>query len=157
MRRRLLIAESDDALLEQHRRYFTRLGIDVAVASTGLDCLELLERHHPHALVLEESLTWGGDGVVDWMRKDGRLTSIAVIVIAECLPADGNRDCRNAVYPPPVVARFEKPVRLSSLLEILNEEAPEVTIDEFRADECEFEASYGEPSARRCAFGGFDC
>jgi CheY-like chemotaxis protein len=151
MRRRLLIAESDNALLEQHRVYFTRLGFDVAIASTGLSCLEMLERHHPHALVLERNLTWGGgDGVVDYMRRDHRLSSIAVVVISDGSQADGETQCREALYPPPVVARFEKPVRMNCLFDVLNEEVAADETDESPADDWEFVPDACEALSERC-------
>ncbi len=106
----LLIAESDDTLIEVFRLYCSRSGYDVETAAGGLECLRKLRRSSCQLLVLDVDLPWGGgDGVLALMREDPRLARIPVILISTRVHAD--------LIAPPVVQALRKPFSLNVLVE----------------------------------------
>ncbi len=82
-------------------------------AADGLECLEMLRRRTPAVLVLDRELRWGGgDGVLAWLREQGAVPGVSVVLTATAaILAD--------VEPlgPPVVTFLPKPFTLAALLE----------------------------------------
>ncbi len=79
---RVLLADPDEFLLQYYRENLERLGFEVAVATTGLECVAGLRRFAPDVLVLEPSIPWGwGDGVLALMREAPDVPSPPVIVL----------------------------------------------------------------------------
>lgn len=135
MKPRLLIAESDECLADEYRRFFCNRGFYVETAGDGLQCLEMLRQVPPHALILEYELPWGGgDGVLARMREDHHLASIPVLVIAGSAPVHDNGSACQVVASlggAPVVACFRKPFRMESLWSALSVEIPELATESF--------------------------
>ena len=110
----ILIAESDAGLQNLYRRTLLGSGFEVETARDGLECLEALRRATPAALVLDLGLFWGGgEGVLAWLREEGRKSSPPVIITAASTLAI---DCA-AFHEPPVVACLRKPFTPSELLQ----------------------------------------
>ena len=113
----LLIAESDETLIDVFRLYCSRCGYDVETAAGGLECLRKLRRSSFQLLILDADLPWGGgDGVLAVMREDSRLARIPVILISTTLRSD--------LVGPPVVQALKKPFYLDALLERVRSALP---------------------------------
>ena len=79
---RVLIADSDESLLACCREYLSQHGLEVATATSGLDCVAQLRTFVPDALVLEPELLWGGaDGVLAVMEEDPTVPRVPVLVL----------------------------------------------------------------------------
>jgi DNA-binding response OmpR family regulator len=79
---RVLIADPDESLLSWCREYLSRHGLEVATASSGLDCVAHLRSFAPDALVLEPELLWGGaDGVLAMMEEDPSVPRVPVLIL----------------------------------------------------------------------------
>lgn len=71
MKRRILIADSDVKSRSSCKQNLPGMGLDVEVASDGLDCLQKLRDCPPDLVVLDFELLWGGgDGVVALMQEE---------------------------------------------------------------------------------------
>jgi len=108
----LLLAESDADLAEIYRKFLTRHGYVVEVASDGLECLARLRCLVPDVLILDAEILWGGgDGVLACLRDEGP-GGIPVV-----LTGTGASDCLRGRYSCfPGVQCLEKPFPLSVLL-----------------------------------------
>jgi DNA-binding response OmpR family regulator len=114
MKQTLLIADGDAELCDLYQRFLTDRGYEVETSSDGLDCLRMLHQMTPAALVLDLELRWGGgDGVLAWLREDGLMPGIPVILTAT---AGYAQDFAEFIEPP-VVAYLPKPFALTALLE----------------------------------------
>lgn len=110
MKTRLLIADSDEALLPVYERYFSAHDCDVETAAGGVDCLDKLNRFQPDVVIVDRHLPWGGgDGVLAAMQSDRSLARIPVVLL------DGT-DCASTVIASAKVTHHDKPVRLATLL-----------------------------------------
>lgn len=110
---RVLIADGDEAFLEVAQRYLSRHGHEAKVAANGLECVAILRRYAPDAVVLPRELLWGGsDGVRALMQQDPPWSEIPVILTWD----DGLQVESGAIAGPPVVAQLQKPYRLEGLL-----------------------------------------
>ena len=91
MKMRVLIADSDPALLASYRDFLVRQGFEVALARDGLDCLAQLRSTFPDVLVLEPELPWGqGDGVLALMEEaDGLAARIRAKAREQVGPSAG--------------------------------------------------------------------
>jgi two-component system, OmpR family, response regulator VicR len=79
---RVLIADSDEYLLDTYREYLEQHGFEVVTATTGLECVERLRDCAPDVLVLEPSIPWGwGDGVLAMMHEESDIPMVPVIVL----------------------------------------------------------------------------
>lgn len=117
MRPSLLLAEDDAELRDLYSVFFTEHGYDTAVAENGLDCLRQLRRARPDLLVLDFGLTWGGgDGVLDWLRRERASFELPVIVTA----TTGYPACSADVPTWPVVEFLAKPFPLTRLAESID-------------------------------------
>ncbi|MEN6458530.1 MAG: response regulator [Thermoguttaceae bacterium] len=82
MSHRILLADSDQFLLDRCREYLERRGFRVMTAATGLECVERLRDGAPDVLVLEPSILWGGgDGVLAMMHEEPTIPRVPVIVL----------------------------------------------------------------------------
>lgn len=87
---RVLIADSNWKLLGRYELFLEESGLEVATASTALQCVELLRDFEPDVLVLEEELPWGqGDGVLDLMQTEPDVPVRPVIVLSARPDAEG--------------------------------------------------------------------
>ena len=78
----VLIADSDEYLLDNYREYLEQHGFEVTTVTTGLECVERLRDCAPDVLVLEPSIPWGwGDGVLAMMHEDPDIPLVPVIVL----------------------------------------------------------------------------
>ena len=78
----VLIADSDEYLLDNYREYLEQHGFEVTTVTTGLECVERLRDCAPDVLVLEPSIPWGwGDGVLAMMHEDPDIPVVPVIVL----------------------------------------------------------------------------
>ncbi len=79
---RVLMADSDEYLLQDCRDYLRQHGFEVFTATTGLECVEKLRTSTPDVLVLEPSIPWGwGDGVLAMMHEEPDVPQVPVIVL----------------------------------------------------------------------------
>jgi DNA-binding response OmpR family regulator len=108
---KILIADSDDLLLDTLVQFLNRFGHSVATATTGIECLHQMEHNRPDVLVLDNELLWGrSPGVLEEMGRDVALCEIPVIMIADCYFSP---ECEEM---PPIVSWLRKPYRLQTLL-----------------------------------------
>jgi DNA-binding response OmpR family regulator len=133
MKPRLLVAEGDRSVAEDHCRYFSARGFRVEVVGDGLHCWETLQRYVPQVLILSGDLRWGGgDGVLAAMRQDERLAAMPVLLVLEdgvVDDGDAAEGCRR-----PVVGCFRKPVDTSDLFKVLMAKVPELATQGFLAE-----------------------
>ena len=112
MKSRLLATDPDPILLQIYRAYFPTRGFEVATASDGLECLELLREFLPDALILSLDLTWGGaEGILAIIREETQMRPIPVVLTVDRI----DRSKAVKLLLPPVVKLLEKPFRLSDL------------------------------------------
>jgi DNA-binding response OmpR family regulator len=79
---RVLIADSNEYLLDLYRDYLSQHGFAVAAATNGLDCAEKLREFEPDILVLEPMMPWGGgDGVLALMHKEPDMPNVPVMIL----------------------------------------------------------------------------
>jgi DNA-binding NtrC family response regulator len=84
MRRyRVLIADSDEPLLETYRAFLAKEGFFVKTAPTALGCLTRLRAWVPEVLVLEAALKWGAAEGILTLMAEGEVPRIPVIVLAD--------------------------------------------------------------------------
>lgn len=111
---RLLVADSDSALAEVYRRFFTKHGYDVDTASDALECIDKV--YTADAPILALKLPWGGgDGVLARMREEPLMPDIPVILVA----SESSREWLATLVVPPVAECFQKPFRLAALLDVI--------------------------------------
>ena len=114
MAMRLIVADSDESILERCKEYCSLNGIAMRTARGGVECLAELRRSTPDVLVLDAELPWGGgDGVLAVMGEDDSLARIPVVVLSRetgVAPGPGR-------FPPNVVGQLVKPLDVATLLE----------------------------------------
>lgn len=82
MSTRVLIADTDQSLLNSYRECFARNGFEVATAVSGLDCVAKLRRFNPDVMVLELDMPWGGGvGVLALMHEGYNVPPVPVMVL----------------------------------------------------------------------------
>lgn len=121
MKLTILIAIADDDVAQKYARFFGRSGFDVSLVSRGTDCWDVLQHEQPVALILDEALPWGGDGVLARLREEANADSPPVVLLAH--PASVQRQSfGRGLYSDdafPVVARFTKSVSLPKVLNVV--------------------------------------
>ena len=120
MRLTILIAISDSVIAQRYERFFRLSGFDVTRVASGTECWDWLERYQPDALILEETLPWGGgDGVLTRLREEADDVPFPVVMLSnsetDYFGVFGRRSRWNEEFP--LVARFTS---ASSLPAILN-------------------------------------
>lgn len=115
---RVLIADGDKVFLDIAQDYLLHCGLEVNVATNGVEAVASLRRDRPDVVVLDRELLWGGeDGVRALMRQVSRWSEIPVILTStDVMPEESG-----FAAGPPVVARLRKPYRLRDLLVHLRE------------------------------------
>jgi DNA-binding response OmpR family regulator len=87
MDHRVLVADSDVSLATVYECYLESHGFDVAIATDGVDCFEMLQQFRPDFLVMESDILWGGaDGVLGYLRSGDGVHSTSVILVADAPP-----------------------------------------------------------------------
>lgn len=110
----LLMADSDERVLNNCRRYLSNHGYQVEVASDGGHCLDMLRRGPPDILVLERELLWGGgDAVLGWLRE--RPTFWPETIVLTCCDSS-TVPSRCQTTQPPVKAVLRRPYGVHLLL-----------------------------------------
>lgn len=107
----VLIADRDESLLDAARRYLFLRGYEVETAMDGVDCLGKLRRTVHSVLILADDLLWGGDGILELLRKEPRLSRLPVILTSAASSVD------RLIPQPPVIRHLKKPFALESLLD----------------------------------------
>ncbi len=111
---RVLLADTDKALLASYRDCLSRNGFLVATATSGLECVAQLRKFAPELVVLNPDIPWGsGDGVLACMHEDADVPLVPVVVLADHYGDDN-------LYPVgvfPVRAYYSKPLPPSVLAE----------------------------------------
>lgn len=114
----ILIAIADNDVAQKHARFFGRSGFDVSLVARGTDCWDSLQQERPDALILDEALPWGGEGVLARLREETNADSPPVVLLAH--PGSVQRQSfgrglyRDEAFP--VVARFSKSASLPMVL-----------------------------------------
>jgi CheY-like chemotaxis protein len=86
---RVLLADGDESLREFYSRCLEARGAVVATVTNGVECIEQLRAFHPHVLVLEPEILWGGGaGVIEWMLSDPDLPITPVIALTAARDLD---------------------------------------------------------------------
>lgn len=109
---RILIADTDETLLELMQSYLQKRGHDIQISSRGLECITRLRGSIPDLIVLSHELLWGGcHGILAELQDDPQLSGIPVILIAD------SRTDFDALSGTNVVGWLQKPFQLSCLLQ----------------------------------------
>jgi carbon storage regulator CsrA len=78
----VLLADTDEYLLDSYREHLGQHGFNVVTATGGVECVEKLRECVPDVLVLEPSIPWGGgDRVLAMMHEESNLPLVPVIVL----------------------------------------------------------------------------
>jgi DNA-binding response OmpR family regulator len=111
-RNRVLIADSDDALLAAYRDHLRKEDFTVSTARSGLDCLESLADGTPDILVIDSNvLSELSDGVLAVLSEGDDLPWTRLIVLSN---GEGP-SARARLAPVPVNAWLMKPLSASAL------------------------------------------
>jgi DNA-binding response OmpR family regulator len=121
MKKVILVGEKNPSLRGTMLRRLSVLGFEAYGAADGLSCLAAARDLHPHAIIVDVDMPWGGDGVIDGLR--GYRTSAMNALILATGAAD--RDVTAAQTGLPPDRCFTKPFRLSSLILSLIEKLDE--------------------------------
>ncbi len=82
MNTHVLVACSNNELLDVYQRFVSAIGFAVQTAAGGVDCLQRLYSALPNVVLLERELLWGGaDGVLAVMREEPAMMSVPVIIM----------------------------------------------------------------------------
>jgi CheY-like chemotaxis protein len=109
LRRRVLLAASDDQVRAAGRARLTELGWEVATAAHGLDCVAHLRRSVWDVIVLDANLLWGGaDGVMSEIAE-GALPELPIVFLGNPPSIPVSR------IPARIVEVLEKPLDLDAL------------------------------------------
>lgn len=115
-RHRVLLADSDQPLLERYGSFLRQSGFEVALSTNGLECLAQLRRFKPEVLVLEPRLPWGqGEGVLALMYEEPDVPVIPVMILTG--HPDPNGGSGVGIFP--VSAYFVKPLEPNALAQSL--------------------------------------
>jgi CheY-like chemotaxis protein len=112
---RALIVDRDVEFLEILETFFRNRGHEVAFATSGVECLEVLRDFNPDVILVSYGLQWGGvDGILAVLREDPLLQNIPVVEVlgpfqqAECSETRGSW------------AYLQRPFRLADMLSTMN-------------------------------------
>lgn len=112
----LLIADADAELRELYERLSFILHCHVETAADALDCWHKLRRLSPDVLLIDVQIPWGGgDGVVFRLREDLQGAALPIVFVTGTDPPE----ILSRQTGVPAVQCFQKPFRLSTLLECI--------------------------------------
>lgn len=118
----LLIAESDELMLDAMKRYLLLRGYEVETATGGVECLEKLRQNDGGVLILDLELSWGGgDGVLSVMRDDPVLAHMPVILTS----IQSRVELLLETISPPITQILLKPFSLELLLSTIRSASAE--------------------------------
>ena len=127
----VLIADHDKLLVESLKSYLSRSGHFAKVASSAIECMDILRGLVPDVLVLDCELLWGGwQGVVALMGETPRLSGTLIILVADEDPRDG----LSGSFGLPTPAWLRKPYRLTDLLTLIENRSHSVAVSETASD-----------------------
>lgn len=79
---RILLAGPDNYRWNAYAEHLQADGYAVSQATGGVECIELLSQLHPHVLVLEPTIPWGGgDGILEIRDSEPSLSVTRVILL----------------------------------------------------------------------------
>ena len=94
-RKRILIADDDENLVELAARRFERLGLRVERAYDGLATLHKIDEREPDLIVLDVNMPGGsGLGVCKMLSRDLSLRSIPIVILTGRKDQETIRLCR---------------------------------------------------------------
>ena len=94
-RKRILIADDDEGLVDLMTRRFERLGLRVHRAYDGQSALDQIDQHEPELVILDVNMPSGsGLGVCKMLSHDLRLNSIPIIFLTGRKDEQTVRLCR---------------------------------------------------------------
>ena len=94
-RKRILVADDDEGLVDLMTRRFERLGLRVDRAYDGQSALHQIDQHEPDLVVLDVNMPSGsGLGVCKMLSHDLRLKSIPIVFLTGRKDAETVRLCR---------------------------------------------------------------
>ncbi len=115
MNSRLLVAYSDEPLLDVYQSFFWDRGFEVEVAANVAECLAMLPEFHPDVLVLQLELRGGsGDPILSHLRAASLQHSRVPVVL---LTDNVHISDLGVFIDPPIYACLRMPTSLSTLLE----------------------------------------
>src|SRR5688572_29382671 len=95
--RRLLVVDDDSVQRKLLSFRLKRLGFETAVASDGIEALELARRAPPHAIVADVMMPrLDGFGLCVAVRKDAALSRIPLVLVTNSYIEDPDRDLATA-------------------------------------------------------------
>lgn len=94
-RKRILIADDDEGLVDVMTRRFERLGLRVDGAYDGQSALHQIDQHEPELVILDVNMPSGsGLGVCKMLSHDLRLKSIPIVFLTGRKDEQTVRLCR---------------------------------------------------------------
>ena len=113
---RVLIADHDELLVESLTLHLSRNGHVAKVASSAIECMDILRSFVPDVLVLDCELLWGGwQGVIALVRETPFFSGMRTVLVADEDP----RDEFSGSSGLPTPAWLRKPYRLVDLLTVI--------------------------------------
>lgn len=79
----ILLAEQDGVLAASYETFLVAEGFRVVIATTALECLDILRRSPPRLLVLDPGLLWGGGLGILALLAGGELPPVPVLVLTD--------------------------------------------------------------------------
>ena len=111
---RVLIAGSERLWTHSLANSLLHAGYSVDVAESGVACVTKLRFARPNALVLDETLFWGGsDGVLDFLREAQSEVGNPVVM----LMGEPQSSCNRPYLIPAWVHRLPKPMTTAAVAE----------------------------------------
>lgn len=127
----VLIADHDELLVESLESHLSRNGHVARVASSAIECMDVLRDFVPEVLVLDCELLWGGwQGVIAVTGETPRLSQTRTVLVADEDPRDGF----SGSFGLPTPAWLRKPYRLTDLLTLIENRSYSIAVGETASD-----------------------
>ena len=85
----ILSVDDEQDVTDLVRFHLTRAGCEVLTAGTGREAIELVQRHHPHLILLDLMLPdIDGFGVCEILRRQPDTASIPVVILTAWATTD---------------------------------------------------------------------
>ncbi|HTN76891.1 MAG TPA: response regulator [Pirellulaceae bacterium] len=110
MSSRILLAHSDELLLDLYQSVFADDGRDVEAVTNALQCVRSLDMFQPDLLILEWELPWGGGDGVLALLQDQR-ANIPVLVTHRNMPDQQRAKFTNGA----LVTCLPRPLRIHTM------------------------------------------
>ncbi len=116
MRKRVLIANNNQAFLMYTGILLTRMGFKVIPAENGAEVLKLIKLCGPDIVILDTHLTIiDGISVLKRLKEDKQTSHIPVVMVSSNSTTKAFKECKKMGC----VAYFSKPINISKLYEVL--------------------------------------